>query len=162
MLKYPRLAFAGILFALFVGPAAALDPQEQLKDPALESRAREISAGLRCLVCQNQSIDDSDAPLARDLRLVVRDQLVKGGSDDQVIDYIVKRYGEFVLLKPRLRLNTLILWLTPIILLTGGLVLAARVIRRQPATPAARPLTPEEQKELESLLNPRRDSGGAG
>ena len=110
-----------LLLALPVGPAFAVDPQEQLKDPKLEARAREISAGLRCLVCQNQSIDDSDAPLAKDLRLIVRQQLQKGASDRQAVDYVVARYGEFVLLNPRLRLNTLILWLTPLFLLAGGL-----------------------------------------
>jgi cytochrome c-type biogenesis protein CcmH len=144
----------GLLLALCPGSALAVDPQEQLKDPALEARAREISAGLRCLVCQNQSIDDSDAPLARDLRLIVRQQLQKGESNSQVVDYIVARYGEFVLLRPRLRLNTLILWLTPLLLLTGGVVLAARIVRRQPQTRLAPPLTPEEQKELQSLLAP--------
>jgi cytochrome c-type biogenesis protein CcmH len=144
----------GLLLALCPGPALAVDPQEQLKDPALEARAREISAGLRCLVCQNQSIDDSDAPLARDLRLIVRQQLQKGESDSQVVDYIVARYGEFVLLRPRLRLNTLILWLTPLLLLAGGGVLAARIVRRQPQTRLVPPLNPEEQKELQSLLAP--------
>ncbi len=144
-----------LLLALPVGPAFAVDPQEQLKDPKLEARAREISAGLRCLVCQNQSIDDSDAPLAKDLRLIVRQQLQKGASDRQAVDYVVARYGEFVLLNPRLRLNTLILWLTPLFLLAGGFALAARIVRRQPETAkAAPPLTPEEQKELQSLLTP--------
>ncbi|MGA7326940.1 MAG: cytochrome c-type biogenesis protein, partial [Rhodomicrobium sp.] len=93
------LAFlACFVLVLSFGPVQAIDPQEQLKDPVLEKRAREISAGLRCLVCQNQSIDDSDAPLARDLRLIVRKRLEKGDSDSQIIDYLVARYGEFVLL----------------------------------------------------------------
>ena len=135
------------------------DPQEQLKDSKLEARAREISAGLRCLVCQNQSIDNSDAPLAKDLRLIVRQQLEKGSSNSQVVEYIVARYGEFVLLNPRLRLNTLILWLTPLLLIAGGIVLAARVVRRPRETQEAPPpLTPEEQRELQSLLTP---PGGA-
>ena len=107
-------------------------------------------------MCQNQSIDDSDAPLAKDLRLIVRQQLQKGESNSQVIDYVVARYGEFVLLKPRLRLNTLILWLTPLLLLAGGIVLAARIVRRQPEARTAPPLTPEEQRELQSLLAPPR------
>jgi cytochrome c-type biogenesis protein CcmH len=155
------ILLAVFLLALACGPVAAVDPREQLKDPKLEARAREISAGLRCLVCQNQSIDDSDADLARDLRLVVRQQLEKGATNQQVIDYIVARYGEFVLLNPRLRLNTLLLWLTPLILLAGGVVLAARIVRRQPAPREVPPLTPEEQKELQSLLGPRRESGAA-
>jgi cytochrome c-type biogenesis protein CcmH len=152
------ILLAVFLLALAFEPVAAVDPQEQLQDPKLEARAREISAGLRCLVCQNQSIDDSDADLARDLRLVVRQQLEKGASDQQVIDYIVARYGEFVLLNPRLRLNTLLLWLAPLFLLAGGGVLAARIIRRQPETREPPPLTPEEQKELQVLLTPRLDS----
>ncbi len=147
------LAIVTILLALLTQPALAVDPQEQLKDPKLEARAREISAGLRCLVCQNQSIDDSDAPLAHDLRLIVRQQLEKGATNSQVIDYVVARYGEFVLLKPRLSWNTLLLWLTPIVLVGLGALLAARVVRRngQQARPA--PLTPEEEKELTSLLS---------
>jgi cytochrome c-type biogenesis protein CcmH len=151
----------GLLLALTFGPAFAVDPQEQLKDPALELRARAISAELRCLVCQNQSIDDSDAPLARDLRLIVRQQIRAGASNDQVIDYIVARYGEFVLLRPRLRLNTLLLWFTPIMLVGAGVLLAARVTRRHPDTPNIAPLTPEEEAELQSLLTPSNKSGGA-
>ena len=144
---------AGALLALCAGPALAVDPQEQLKDPALEARAREISAGLRCLVCQNQSIDDSDASLAKDLRLLVRRQLQKGESNQQVIDYVVARYGDFVLLKPRLRLNTLLLWFAPILLTAAAFFLASRVMRRQRERPKAAPLTPEEQQELENLLS---------
>ncbi|MGA8772147.1 MAG: cytochrome c-type biogenesis protein [Rhodomicrobium sp.] len=152
---------AGALLALCAGTALAVDPQEQLKDPALEARAREISAGLRCLVCQNQSIDDSDASLAKDLRLLVRRQLQKGESNQQVIDYVVARYGDFVLLKPRLRLNTLLLWFAPILLVGGGILLASRVVRRpQPETPA-RLLSPEEQAELQSLISSAPEKPGS-
>jgi cytochrome c-type biogenesis protein CcmH len=141
------------LCAVLASPAGfAVEPQEQLKDRALEARAREISAGLRCLVCQNQSIDDSDAPLARDLRLIVRQQLQKGATDSQVIDYVVARYGDFVLLNPRLKLNTLLLWLAPLLLVAAGLLLALRVLRREQEAPNAVALTPEEQAELDSLL----------
>jgi cytochrome c-type biogenesis protein CcmH len=147
------LLFAFLLTSLSQ-PALAVDPQEQLKDPALEARAREISAGLRCLVCQNQSIDDSDAPLARDLRLIVRQQLEKGATNDQVVNYVVARYGEFVLLSPRLRLNTVLLWLTPIVLIAVGVLLAARVVRRHPQKVSSAPLTLAEEKELTSLLTP--------
>ncbi len=150
----PALLAAFLVLALSFGSAFAIDPEEQLKDPKLEARAREISAGLRCLVCQNQSIDDSDAPLAHDLRVIVRQQLQKGASNREAVDYIVARYGEFVLLNPRLHLNTLILWLTPLLLLAGGVVLAARTVRRKPDTRTAPPLTPEEQKELQLLLSP--------
>jgi cytochrome c-type biogenesis protein CcmH len=152
---------AGALLALCAQPALAVDPQEQLKDPALEARAREISAGLRCLVCQNQSIDDSDASLAKDLRLLVRQQLQKGESNQQVIDYVVARYGEFVLLKPRLHVNTLLLWFAPILLAGGGILLASRVVRRpQPESPA-RPLTPEEQAELQPLISSAPEKPGS-
>ena len=143
---------ATLLLALPFAPAFAVDPAEQLKDTKLEARAREISAGLRCLVCQNQSIDDSDAPLARDLRHIVRQQLQKGASNGQVVEYVVDRYGEFVLLNPRLHINTLILWLAPLLLIGGGVVLAARIVRRQPEKASAPPLSPEEQKELDKLL----------
>ena len=145
---------AALFLALPFGSAFAVDPSEQLQDTKLEARAREISAGLRCLVCQNQSIDDSDAPLAKDLRLIVRQQLQKGASNRQVVDYIVARYGEFVLLNPRLHFSTLILWLTPLLLLAGGILLAARALRHEQAQSGPPPLTPEEQKELESLLAP--------
>ena len=151
----------GLFLALCAGPVLAVDPQEQLKDPALEARAREISAGLRCLVCQNQSIDDSDAPLAKDLRLLVRQQLQKGENNQQVIDYIVARYGEFVLLKPRLHLNTLFLWFAPILLIGGGILLASRVVRRPSPESPARPLTPEEQAELQSLISTAPEKPGS-
>jgi cytochrome c-type biogenesis protein CcmH len=148
-----RALIVSLLLACSLSPAFAVDPAEQLKDTKLEARAREISAGLRCLVCQNQSIDDSDAPLARDLRLIVRQQLQKGASNGQVVEYVVDRYGEFVLLDPRLHLNTLILWLAPLLLIGGGVVLAARIVRRKPEkTAATPPLSPEERKELDKLL----------
>lgn len=153
--RFVALLAVVLVLALSFGSAFAVDPEEQLKDPKLELRAREISAGLRCLVCQNQSIDDSDAPLAHDLRLIVRQQLQKGASNRQVVEYIVARYGEFVLLKPRLHLNTLLLWLAPFLLVGGGVVLAARIVRRRPQedeTPP--PLSADEKKELESILTP--------
>ena len=147
-----KILLVSLFLAFSFSSAFAVDPAEQLKDTKLEARAREISAGLRCLVCQNQSIDDFDAPLARDLRLIVRQQLQKGASNGQVVEYVVDRYGEFVLLNPRLHLNTLILWLTPMLLIAGGVVLAARIVRRKPEKAGAPPLSPEEQKELDKLL----------
>ena len=150
-----KVLLVSLFLAFSFSSAFAVDPAEQLKDTKLEARAREISAGLRCLVCQNQSIDDSDAPLARDLRHIVRQQLQKGASNGQVVEYVVDRYGEFVLLNPRLHLNTLILWLAPLLLVAGGVVLAARIVRRKPEkTAATPPLSPEEQKELDKLLAP--------
>jgi cytochrome c-type biogenesis protein CcmH len=135
-----------------VAPAAlAVQPGEMLADPALEKRARAISAELRCLVCQNQSIDDSDAPLAGDLRRLVRERLKDHDTDQQVLDYIVARYGEFVLLKPRFELSTLLLWLTPVLVLLGGLVLIIRA--NKPAGPSAsEPLTEQEKAKLSEIL----------
>lgn len=135
--------------------AHAVQPDEVLKDAELEKRARDISLDLRCLVCQNQSIDDSDAPLAKDLRVLVRDRLTKGDSDAQVIDFIVARYGEFVLLRPRFGAHTLILWLAPPILLLLGLFLLFRLFRqhsRQPAESSTKRLTAKEKRELDRLL----------
>lgn len=141
-----------LLAALFlITPARAVQPDEVLKDPVLEHRAREISAGLRCLVCQNQSIDDSDAPLAKDLRLIVRERLEKGDSDKAVRDYVVDRYGEFVLLRPVFALHTLLLWLTPVLaVLLGGFGIW-RLARRRPAA-AARTLSAAEEAEVAALL----------
>lgn len=113
-------------------------------------RARDISAGLRCLVCQNQSIDDSDAPLARDLRILVRERLQTGDSDRQVVDYIVDRYGEFVLLNPRLSAHTLILWAAPVVLLVFGAIGVFVAARRRRADPAS--LTDDEKRRIEALL----------
>ena len=136
-------------------PALAVLPDERLADPALESRARALSQDLRCMVCQNQSIDDSDAPLARDLRVLVRERLKAGDSDRQVMDYLVARYGEFVLLRPRLGWHTAVLWGAPVLfLLVGGayLAVAARRRRLSPVQPA--PLTEEEKAKLEAALKP--------
>ena len=112
---------AGLAIGLTALPAGAVAPDEILDDPVLEQRARDLSANLRCMVCQNQSIDDSDAPLAKDLRVLVRERLVAGDTNAEVIDYLVARYGEFVLLKPRFSWNTILLWaVAPLGLLLGG------------------------------------------
>jgi cytochrome c-type biogenesis protein CcmH len=140
-----------ILLALFLTSAAlAVQPGEQLDDPTLEARAREISGGLRCLVCQNQSIDDSDAPLARDLRLLVRERLQAGDSDDQVLGYLVARYGDFILLKPPFEMATLLLWLTPLAVLGVGAILAAARFRRPMAAGAE--LSAGEEEKLARIL----------
>jgi cytochrome c-type biogenesis protein CcmH len=136
-----------------VGTAMAVQPDEVLDDPALEDRARDLSAGLRCLVCQNQSIDDSDAPLAKDLRVLVRERLKAGDSDKEIIEFVVARYGEFVLLKPRFTPHTWILWLaTPLVLLAAlaAIVLAYR--RRKAAAGAPKPLSANEKRRLERLV----------
>ena len=136
---------------LWAAPALAVQPDEVLKDPALERRAREISAGLRCLVCQNQSIDDSDAPLARDLRLLVRERLQAGDSDRQVQQFLVQRYGEFVLLRPVFGPDTLLLWLPPVLVLALGAVgIVAALRRRRAAAPA--PLDESEKAAVERIL----------
>jgi cytochrome c-type biogenesis protein CcmH len=144
------------LAAAIASPAFAVQPDEVLKDQAMEHRAWEISAGLRCLVCQNQSIDESDAPLARDLRILVRDRLKQGDSDGQVRDYVVQRYGEFVLLKPVFAPHTLVLWLTPVLVFSlGGLGLYG-VLRRRRSVPSTAALDPAEQNALEALLREDR------
>ena len=140
-----------IIAALFLGGAAfAVQPDEVLKDPVLEKRAREISAGLRCMVCQNQSIDDSDAQLAKDLRILVRERLVAGDTDQQVEGYLVQRYGEFVLLKPTFGRHTMLLWLAPALVLVLGGIGAYAALRRRPTSAAT--LDDEERKALEALL----------
>jgi cytochrome c-type biogenesis protein CcmH len=149
-----------VLTLLAPGDAWAVQPDEVLSDPALEARARVLSKELRCLVCQNQSIDDSAAPLARDLRLLVRERLTGGDSDQQVLDFLVARYGEFVLLKPRFAWHTALLWLGPPgVLVGGGLVLLWVVWRhrRSGGAPAGREgeaLTPAEEARLARLMQP--------
>ncbi len=155
-MRRPLLA-AGLLLALGLAAAQAVQPDEVMKDPALEARARHISEGLRCLVCQNQSIDDSDAPLAKDLRLLVRERLREGDDDKQVVDYVVGRYGEFVLLRPVFAWHTLLLWLTPLLaVLLGGLGIW-NLSRRRAPTGRNATLSPAEQAEVEALL--RRKNG---
>jgi cytochrome c-type biogenesis protein CcmH len=150
---FVRAALLGLLL-LFSPSVFAVQPDEQLADPALEARARDISGGLRCLVCQNQSIDDSDAPLARDLRLLVRERLTAGDSNDQVRDYLVSRYGDFILLKPPFEMATLILWGTPIVVLVVGGVLAFGWTRRRRAVPGAS-LSRDEEEALARILGDR-------
>ena len=158
-----NLWIAVFLLALALGgvsPSSAVQPDEMLADRALETRARTLSSELRCMVCQNQSIDDSDAPLARDLRLLVRERLTAGDSDSQVLDFLTARYGQFVLLKPRFGWDTALLWLAPAgVLLIGacGLVLLLRRRRTSPDTAALEQpeLTTAERKRLASLLRDR-------
>ncbi len=151
-----RPLLALLLLVLLAGPARAVEPGEQLADPALEARARAISAELRCLVCQNQSIDDSDAPLAKDLRVLVRERLKAGDSDTAVRDYVVARYGEFVLLKPRVSGRTALLWAAPLlVLLLGGVILIVAWQRSRTAPAAPRALSEEEERAVRDLLSDR-------
>lgn len=147
------LAMAAVLIA---GSALAVQPGEELQDKALEARAREISSGLRCLVCQNQSIDDSDAPLAKDLRLLVRERLQAGDSDQAVRAYLQGRYGDFVLLKPPFTLATLLLWLGPLALLLAGAVMLWRRVAHPAPDQVPAPLTAEEEARLKALSNSER------
>jgi len=152
MLK--RLLLATALLFAALPPALAVDPAEVLDDPALEARARDISKGLRCVVCQNQSIDDSDATLARDLRLLVRERLSAGDSDKEVVDYVVSRYGDFVLLKPPFKFATLALWFGPLAFAALALIAAFAFFRRQrrARTETAPALSDEQRKRLDDLL----------
>jgi cytochrome c-type biogenesis protein CcmH len=157
-----KALFALALVFAWPPPAWAVNPDEVLSDPVMENRAREISRGLRCLVCQNQSIDDSDADLAKDLRIIVRERLTAGDSDAQVVDFMVSRYGDYVLLKPPFKLATLVLWLGPAAIAGGGLIAVLMFFRRrrtgesavQPAAVLTRPppLSDEENRRIEELL----------
>jgi cytochrome c-type biogenesis protein CcmH len=143
-----------VAVVLMASPAFAVQPDEIMGDPAKEARARDLSRELRCMVCQNQSIDDSEAPLARDLRLLVRERIAAGDSDNQVMDFLVARYGEFVLLKPRVNQHTLVLWLLPpLALVGGGLALWLHNRRRKSAgDPPLLHLSEEEEARIERLI----------
>jgi cytochrome c-type biogenesis protein CcmH len=150
-----RVVFIALLGALLLQPrvGVAVTPDEMLKDPALEQRARVLSQELRCMVCQNQSIDDSDAPLAKDLRLLVRERLVKGDTDRQVLDFLVARYGSFVLLKPPLEISTLLLWgLSPAALLAGIVALFIMARRRKTIVLESAALSSDEQQRMRKLI----------
>jgi cytochrome c-type biogenesis protein CcmH len=149
------LLLRGLLLALLLSASSALavEPHEVMADPKLEARARVLSQELRCLVCQNQSIDDSNAELARDLRVLVRERLAAGDSDASVLAFIEARYGEFVLLRPRFNLRTLLLWLTPVLLLGAAIFAIAQRARTATAPGMApSPLSAEEQQRLDELL----------
>jgi cytochrome c-type biogenesis protein CcmH len=151
------LSMIAAALSLLAMPAFAVQPDEILHDPALESRARALSQELRCMVCQNQSIDDSDAPLAKDLRVLVRERLTAGDSDTQVVDFLVARYGEFVLLRPRLSAHTALLWLAPfsvVLLGAWGLISLWRRRRRTEGVPGTTqaPLSAAEQARVSELL----------
>lgn len=148
-----------VLCVVGAGPSLAVQPDEVMKDPAQETRARSLSRELRCMVCQNQSIDDSDAPLARDLRLLVRERISAGDTDSQVIDFLVARYGSFVLLKPRFEPQTFVLWLLPPLALAVGAGLLLMSVRRRRKAGSSdggepvRPLSSEEQAKLAEIID---------
>ena len=145
-----------MMLVLLSGPALAVQPDEVLSDPALETRARELSRELRCMVCQNQSIDDSNAPLAKDLRVLVRERITAGDTDGQVKAFLTERYGDFVLLRPPFDWRTVLPWTAPFLILVAGLIMA---MRRRRAAGAEPPLTPEEQQSLDEIL--QGDTQGA-
>jgi len=148
-----RLACLVLLCALAAAPVGAVEPDEMLDDPALEQRARELSAEIRCVVCQNESIDSSNADIARELRLLVRERLAAGDSDQQVLDYLVARYGDFVLLRPPMRPETYLLWFGPLAVLLLGAAAVFFYFRRQgKATAAAPALSADEEQRLARLL----------
>jgi cytochrome c-type biogenesis protein CcmH len=146
-----------VLFVCLISIAHAVEPDEKLADPALEARARALTLELRCVVCQNQSVDDSDAPLAKDIRVLVRERIKAGDSDEEVRAFIVARYGKFVLLRPPLDGETLVLWLGPAVLLLAGLALAYFYVRRVRKATAPAPLSPAEEEAVRRLI----EDGGA-
>jgi cytochrome c-type biogenesis protein CcmH len=154
-----RALLLSLMLSLMAGPTLAVLPNEILKDPALEERARDISKGLRCLVCQNQSIDESDATLARDLRVLVRERLVAGDSNKKVMDYVVSRYGDFVLLNPPFKTGTLVLWIGPFVFLLIGLIALGAMFRKRKQVVAGAgaqagisALSADEENRLNALL----------
>lgn len=146
-------AALAVLLAL-APPAWAVDPSEMLKDPAQEKRAQELGKGLRCLVCQSESIEDSNADLAKDLRIIVREHIAAGESDEQVRKYVVDRYGDYVLLKPPFKAGTMVLWVGPFVLFVAGLAAVAAFYRRRQRHAAAQPapLSADEKRRLDALL----------
>jgi cytochrome c-type biogenesis protein CcmH len=152
-----RQAFITLFVVLLAsGPLPAVQPDEILKDSVLESRARNLSRELRCMVCQNQSIDDSEAPLARDLRLLVRERLIQGDTDQQVLDFLVSRYGNFVLLRPPLEWHTILLWgLPPAALIAGLIGLMIKVRRQRPTAAGTGALSQDEERRLSTLVDSR-------
>jgi cytochrome c-type biogenesis protein CcmH len=148
------IVIALVLALCAVVPARAVQPDEMLADPKLETQARALSAELRCMVCQNQSIDDSDAPLAHDIRVLIRERLLKGDNEEAIKFFLVSRYGDFILLKPPFKAETLLLWGgAPFILIAGAAFLIAAIRRKGRAALAPAPLTSAEQQRVTSLMN---------
>jgi cytochrome c-type biogenesis protein CcmH len=146
-------ALIAILCCFLAGAAFAVEPDEMLDDPALEARARAIDAQLRCVKCQSESIAVSGAPIAKDMRLIVRERLLAGDTDAEAMDYLVERYGDYVLLKPPVQTNTYFLWAFPALIVIAGAAGAFFYLRRAPQKPAAAPLSPAEEEELKRILD---------
>ena len=145
----------GIALALLAIPACAYDPGAELADPGQETRARELFRELRCMVCQNQSIDDSDAPLAKDLRMLVRERVAAGDSDEAIRSFLVERYGEFILLRPALDTNTLVLWGAPALILLSGAGAAWFAFRRRQRVSTPNELSASEKQKIDEILRPK-------
>ncbi len=144
-----------VVLTAFTTPAHAVTPDEVMRDPVLEMRARAIGQGLRCVVCQNQSIDDSNAPLAHDLRVLLRERLASGDTDEQAVQYIVARYGDFVLLKPPMHLNTVFLWAGPALFVLIAAIGFGGYLRNRPSAEAPSSITATEQERIDALLGER-------
>ncbi len=158
MKTFLSLVMAVCLSAAFVCGAHAVEPNEMLQDPALEARAREVSQHLRCVQCQNETIDESNAQIARDMRILVRQRIMSGDTNEEIIEYMVSRYGDYVLLKPRFQTNTLILWFGPfVVLLVGGFIVARRM-RAAGNIAAAAPLSDEERAAIGNIIPPGDDA----
>jgi len=156
-IQHMRMLLAILAMVSFSAVAHAVDPDEVLKDPAQEARAREITRELRCVVCQNQSVDDSDAPLAKDIRVLVRERIAAGETDQAVRDFIVQRYGQYVLLRPPLAVDTALIWIGPFALFAIALGTALLFLRRGRGDASQpQPLTPEEQRRLDERLQEDR------
>lgn len=162
-LRHVVVRFCAVVLTLALtslyAPCNAVTPDEVLRDPALEARARVLSQELRCVVCQNQSIDDSNAPLAHDLRVLLRDRLTAGDSDREAIDFLVARYGNFILLKPPMQLNTALLWLGPLLVLVLSALGFGRYVEQSSGTiktsDSAAPLTDQERERIDAILRER-------
>jgi cytochrome c-type biogenesis protein CcmH len=150
-----RFLLLAVAFLLIVPAAFAVEPDEMMKDPALEARARALSQTLRCMVCQNESIDESNAPLARDLRLLIRERIRNGDSDAEVREFLVARYGEFILLAPRLTARTILLWAVPVLVLLAGGTGVLLTLRNR--TPLPAPLSDAEKRRLAALLGDNKN-----
>jgi len=156
------VAFILLLAWATIGPAHAVTPDEMLKDPGQEARARALSTGLRCMVCQNQSIDDSDADLAHDIRVLLRERIAAGDSDEAVIKFLVARYGDFILLKPPVNIETILLWAVPFAtLLLGGVGIFIASRRRPASAVPPTPLSEDEQHRLQRLLGEDQPAPGS-
>ena len=152
MNRIRALSLVALSWLFYIQPIMAVEPNERLADPLLEERARMLSQNIRCLVCQNQSIDDSNATLAKDLRVLVREKLTAGATNDEIFDFLVDRYGDFILLNPPFKPTTYVLWYGPLIFLIFGILMVVLIMKRSNRRSFEKPLSQEEQASLSKLL----------